>query len=81
MKASQFVGPFHDVVNEWDMKLSIVSKIIKNILQVQKMCFSFNDIFQGERIRHYMKPEYEKFRAVVTGETLKTFEFFDHNFL
>lgn len=63
------------------MKLSIVSKIIKNILQVQKMCLSFNDIFQGEKIRHYMKPEYEMFRAVVAGEALITFKFFIHNFL
>lgn len=75
MKASQFVGPFQDDVNEWDVKLSMVSKIIKNILQVQQMCLSLNDIFQGEKIRHYMKPEYEKFRTVVTGESLATSEF------
>lgn len=57
MKSTKFVEPFKDIVNEWETKLSFVSEIIENILQVQKKWLYLDNIFQGEDIKREMKSE------------------------
>ena len=64
MKSTKFVQPFQDIVNEWETKLSFVSEIIENILQVQKKWLYLDNIFQGEDIKREMKSEVLLFDAI-----------------
>lgn len=61
MKATKFVEPLKDVVNEWETKLSFVSEIIENILQIQKKWLYLDRIFEGDDIRREMKTEVANF--------------------
>lgn len=64
MKSTKFVEPFQDIVNEWETKLSFVSEIIENILQVQKKWLYLDNIFQGEDIKREMKSEVKLFDEI-----------------
>lgn len=64
MKSTKFVEPFQDIVNEWETRLSFVSEIIENILQVQKKWLYLDNIFQGEDIKREMKSEVHLFYAI-----------------
>lgn len=64
MKSTKFVEPFQDIVNEWETKLSFVSEIIDNILQVQKKWLYLDNIFQGEDIKREMKSEVHLFNEI-----------------
>jgi dynein heavy chain len=64
MKSTKFADPFRDKVNEWETKLSFVSEILENLLQVQRKWIYLDDIFQGDDIKREMRTEVQSFSKI-----------------
>ncbi|KAJ2948630.1 hypothetical protein O0L34_g7885 [Tuta absoluta] len=61
MAASQFIGPFLNIVHEWDRKLSLISEVIEEWFAVQRKWLYLEGIFVGGDIRQQLPEEAQKF--------------------
>lgn len=64
MSASPFIGPFMGTVQKWEKTLTLISEIIDEWLNLQRMWLYLEGIFVGNDIREQLPVEAQKFDEI-----------------
>ena len=64
MSASPFIGPFLGTVQKWERTLTLISEIIDEWLNLQRMWLYLEGIFVGSDIREQLPEEALKFDEI-----------------
>lgn len=67
MKIETIPDAYETVVNDWEEKLSSMSEVLENLLQVQKKWLLLDALFRKKEIRRGFKQEADSFRGVSSG--------------
>ncbi|XP_026670097.1 dynein heavy chain 10, axonemal [Ceratina calcarata] len=64
MAASQFIGPFLDTVQKWEITMHMISEVLELWVQLQKRWLYLEGIFVGGDIRMQLPDEAKKFDEI-----------------